>query len=268
MTANLGCASPSADRGRRVAAAHAWADQARGRAVDLAFVQEVPTLVWLRGWRAAGYEYAVASPMYGSRSAVLWRTARVAGEPVELPAARYHGSYVSAARLDLPAGPLLVVSVHASAKPVSKGDLGIWQRHVSDLPAPRRGGGRDNGKLFDADLVLQSLVTAADKEAVLAAGDYHVSLGWDADRRERWAELYFAAARDAGLVPVLHDRWGTEYPTAFGQHVPRYQLDHVLASREVAEAIPAPPLPEPPDEADVADGLASDHAPIWFELRT
>ena len=53
VTANLGCASPSRVRSRRVEAAATWSRQVRDE-VDLAFLQEVPSTGLVDGWLAAG----------------------------------------------------------------------------------------------------------------------------------------------------------------------------------------------------------------------
>lgn len=80
---------------------------------DLIFAREIPDTEWVGSWGASGYSTATfVADDHRVHAAVLWRTARVEGEPLAV-----EGVEVAAARLRLDgaARPLVAVSVHAGA---------------------------------------------------------------------------------------------------------------------------------------------------------
>ena len=225
----------------------------------------------------------VSHPRYQVKSALLWKRGTI--EPhgtYRLPTQDYHGSYVASAVLRIPGleVPVVTMSVHASPSPVEERYRDAWVNGaMRGLPQAREGGGRHDGQLFDADLLLESIRVVAEGSLVLAAGDFNECLAWDRDHvGQTWGELYFDRLRSYGLVPILHDRWtprpgageskpwGVERPTSFGVGLQPYQLDHIVTSTKLSDAIAAPAEPEPPSPQDVASGRSSDHAPVWFTI--
>jgi endonuclease/exonuclease/phosphatase family metal-dependent hydrolase len=267
VTANLGCASPSAVGAARVQAADRWAQEQRDARVDLVFAQEVPR-GWLEKW-AHEYDMAeIQGPSYRVRSALLWRRGRIESERFDLPTAKYHGSYVAAAQLSLPGfdRPIVALSVQASPSVVTQPDLQTWQGIPRDLPEPRTGAGRDAGKLFDADMVLATVTAVRASHLVLAAGDLNECVAWDETHDGRWGADYFDRVSQAGLISIAHRSGSEEQRTAFTHAGGDYQLDHVVTSPEVAAQIDSLVV-APWDEALVATGERSDHAPVSFELN-
>lgn len=84
---------------------------------DLIFAREIPDTEWVGSWGASGYSTATfVGDDHGVHAAVLWRTARVSGEPLAV-----EGLELAAARLRLDGvdRPLVVLSVHAGASGVA-----------------------------------------------------------------------------------------------------------------------------------------------------
>jgi hypothetical protein len=270
VTANLGCASPSAVQGRRVAAANDWAEHERHHGTDLIFAQEIPSNAWLEHWVAAGYEVAPADgPQFRTRSALIWKPP-IMRRPLIPVAADYHGSYVASAALELPGfpTPIAALSVHASPRLVTPEELRTYESLEIGVPTPRNGGGKDNGRLFDADMLLHTLAISRlvhPTAGYLVVGDLNECLGWDEVHNEKWGEFYFDQVREQGLIPVLTEQWGEERRTQFAASKPPYQLDHVLATPETA-ALVGNPTVDPWDLDAAESGATSDHAPVRFTL--
>jgi endonuclease/exonuclease/phosphatase family metal-dependent hydrolase len=274
ITVNVSAASPFGDTRRRVTGMTRWADDVIASEVppSLVFAQECDD-DWLQLWRQAGYQVllgdAVGQPQYKVISALI-AAPHLRLSPVSLsaiPTLGYHGSYVAAATWT-PDGkdPLLVMSVHASptrAEPY----LTKWPEDVP-APAARLTGvqGRALEATWDADALLATLRHHAGCGDLLAVGDLNEALGWDdLHPGDTSGSDYFAAVTDAGLVSVLHKRWGSERPTRRVLGEDGLQLDHILATPRVADWIVRPEV-----DSDWATALDqddwSDHAPVWFTV--
>ncbi|QIK68014.1 endonuclease/exonuclease/phosphatase family protein [Nocardioides sp. HDW12B] len=261
----------SANLGRRIAAAR-WARDILGsranHAVDLVFLQEVPLSVdWAAVGDQAGFDMATEPDSnYRVRSVLLWRRGAVTGEAFPLPTAGYHGSYLAAARLDLPVvGETVAVSVHASPTVVAAEYLKQWVHTAAPIPEPRASAAP--GELWDSDFVLATLAQLARRGLVLAAGDFNECLAWDTTHHGAWGEEYFARVADSGLVSLTHRDEAGEKQTAFTHDGLAYQLDHVLASASVADQVAhAPRVDATWSRERVIAGELSDHSPLWFEI--
>lgn len=266
VSVNLGCASPSAAAVRRRRLAPRFLAELGD--VDLVLAQEAPD----PGEIELGDDFSVgpvtAAP--SSRwplSCIIWRSSTIEDRgPLVIPTSDYHRSYVSGRLLALPGvtEPVAVMSVHASPAVVSPEDQARW---AGPVVLPRHGGGRDDGRCFDSDYVLETIRLVSREHPVLAAGDLNECLRWDETHAgETWGRLYFERLESYGLVPVLSRMWGRELPTYFGVGREPYQLDHVVATPDVAALISSAEEPSVPDPAHVADGTASDHASLRFTL--
>lgn len=263
--------SVSANLGRRDVAV-AWVQDVLGRtgreAVDLLFLQEVPlNHDWGATCEKAGFEIATgAGPTYQVRSLLLWRGSTVNGEMITLPTAGYHGSYLAAARLNLPSlSRVTAVSVHASPAVVGPEYQEHWLGPGRPMPKPRTAA--STGELWDSDLVLATLAEIARSGPVLATGDFNECLAWDETHPGGWGREYFDRVDGAGLVSLTHRDGGVEQQTAFTHDGLEYQLDHVLATPDLACPIARTPQPDPSWTRDrVISGATSDHAPLWFEI--
>jgi endonuclease/exonuclease/phosphatase family metal-dependent hydrolase len=261
----------SANLGRRVAAA-AWVRQVigltGGEAADLVFLQEVPLVEeWAEISERAGFGIAIdPDSTYRVRSLLLWRRSTVTAEPFPLPTAGYHGSYLAAARLDLPVvGDTTAVSVHASPTVVEARYRHHWRQTGLPLPDPRPSAG--SGELWDSDFVLATLAELARRGPVLAAGDFNECLAWDTTHQGAWGKEYFARVANAKLVSLTHRDNAPERQTAFTHDGLEYQLDHVLASPDVSDQIAQAPRVDANWSRERAiAGELSDHAPLWFEV--
>lgn len=189
-------------------------------------------------------------------------------EPLALPTAGYHGSYLAAARLNLPSvGATTAVSVHASPTVVEARYRKRWSQTGLPLPEPRPSAGP--GELWDSDFVLATLADLALKGPVLAAGDFNECLAWDAGHPGEWGKEYFVGVANAGLVSLSHRDDAAEKRTAFTHDELDYQLDHVLASPDVAEQILQSPIVDTAWSRErVIAGELSDHSPLWFEIES
>lgn len=231
------------------------------------FLQEVPLEDWEGICEKAGFGItADPDPSYQVRSLLLWRRGTVTAEPFLLPTAGYHGSYLAAARLDLPVvGETTVVSVHASPRVLEAQYREHWRQTGLPLPESRPSAG--TGELWDSDFVLASLVELAQRGPVLAAGDFNECLAWDTAHRGEWGKEYFARVANSGLVSLTHRDEGVERRTAFTHDEFEYQLDHVLASPSVADQITqAPRVDADWSQERVIAGEMSDHSPLSFEI--
>jgi endonuclease/exonuclease/phosphatase family metal-dependent hydrolase len=262
----------SANLGRRDVAAQ-WVEDVLGRsgddAVDLLFLQEVPVS---RDWETicseSGFDVGSgAGPTYQVRSLVVWRRSAISGAALTLPTAGYHGSYLAAARLKLPMlGNVLAVSVHASPAVVESGYQEIWLGTGRDLPQPRTAA--SSGELWDSDFVLATLAELARLGPTLVAGDFNECLAWDQTHPGEWGKEYFERVARARLISLTHRDGGIEQQTAFTHDGLEYQLDHVLATPEVARHVLGAPRVDSTWTRDaVLAGATSDHAPIWFEIQ-
>lgn len=263
VTANFGCASPAAQgvQARRRERAEQHAHMLRAREVDLVFAQEIPASGWIESWRSAGYTVITEEQTpYAVRSAVI---ARHAVTPVSLDSAAYHGSYLAAARIDLGCGPVTLVSVHASPSPLTSEYIASGTALIRG--AKQRAVGRE-GQWWDADFVLGTLADlVSDGHHVLAAGDYNECLRWDETHPgTTWGQEYFENVGQAGLTSVTSAHWTHEQQTYLGSDA-GYQLDHVLASADVAALIESVTL-QPWEPSDVESGTSPDHAWIGFSI--
>jgi endonuclease/exonuclease/phosphatase family metal-dependent hydrolase len=269
VTANLGCASPSAVGAERRAAADAWAQRARQEErPNLVFAQEVSDDAWLDAWAADGWQASEAEgPSYRVRSRLLWRDLEDLG-PLELPTADYHGSYVSGRKLAIPGieREVAVLSVHASPRSVTADELATWES-LAERPEARPGGGPNDEKLYDADMVVATCRLLAADQAVLAVGDLNECLLWDEVHNERWGALFHERVTAGDVLELpLHALWGEERRTLFRAGHPPYQLDHVIATRDVARLVASAEVDSTWSEEGVAEGALSDHAPVRFSL--
>jgi len=236
--------------------------------VDLVFLQEVPLGEdWAGICGEAGFGVATdTASTFQVRSLLLWRRSTVTAESFLLPTAGYHGSYLAAVRLNLPAvGETIAVSVHASPAVVAAEYREHWPQTGRPLPEPRPSAGP--GELWDSDFVLASLADLTRLGPVLAAGDFNECLAWDAAHSGDWGMEYFARVANSDLVSLTHRGEAVERQTAFTHDELKYQLDHVLASPSVASQIAkAPRVDAGWSRERVTAGKASDHAPLWFEI--
>ena len=262
----------SANLGRREVAAE-WVEDVLGRsgddAVDLLFLQEVPVR---RDWETicdkSGFDVGIgAGPTYQVRSLLMWRRSAISGAALTLPTAGYHGSYLAAARLELPlVGDVVAVSVHASPAVVESAYQEIWLGTGRDLPQPRTAA--SSGELWDSDFVLATLAELARLGPMLVAGDFNECLAWDETHPGDWGREYFDRVASARLISLTHRDGGIEQQTAFTHDGLEYQLDHVLATPDVASHVLGAPRVDPTWTRDaVLAGATSDHAPIWFEMQ-
>lgn len=250
VTYNLGCGGPHG--AERVAAADSWIAGASA-GYDLVFAQEIPAGDgWITQWEEAGFRVVRGIDKgWRTRSALIVRSEAVGGvDRFEYATAEYHGSYLAAATLDLGwVEPLVVVSVHASPQQVGEDWAQSWTACGPALPA-----GRPSCGMWDADLVLATIAELCTcHRFVIAAGDWNEARGWDLTHDGHSGREFFARVADAGLVDVTYEHWArTERATH-----EELQLDHVFATREVAEHI---------HEPRVADDAGSDHRPIEFTI--
>lgn len=263
VTANFGCASPAAQgvQARRRKRAEQHARMLRAREVDLVFAQEIPASGWIESWRSAGYTVITEEQThYAVRSAVI---SRHAVTPVSLDSAAYHGSYLAAASIELGCGPVTLVSVHASPSPLTSEYIASGSALIRG--AKQRAVGHA-GQWWDADFVLGTLADlVSDGHHVLAAGDYNECLRWDETHPgTTWGQQYFENVRQAGLISVTSAHWTHEQQTYLGSDA-GYQLDHVLASSDVAPLIESVTL-QSWEPSDVESGTSPDHAWIGFSI--
>lgn len=263
VTANFGCASPAPPgvQARRRERAEQHAQMLRAQEVDLVLAQEIPAIGWIESWRSAGYAVITEEQTpYAVRSAVI---SRHTVTPVSLRSAAYHGSYLAAASVELDCGPVTLVSVHASPSPLTAEHIASGTALIRG--AQQRIGGR-TGQWWDADFVLGTLADlVSDGHHVLAAGDYNECRRWDETHPgTTWGQQYFENVRQAGLTSVTSAHWTRERQTYLGSDA-GYQLDHVLASADVAPLIDDVTL-QSWEPNDVESGTSPDHAWIGFSI--
>lgn len=248
VSANLGCGGPHG--AEVVDAARKWARATADSATDLLFLQEAPGSI---GADLAGYvvhAHAPGSSTHTCRSLVAVRSgADIESERFDLATADYHGSYLAAARLQLPNGlSIIAVSVHAAPARLEPHYRAAWP---GALPAPRPA---SDGVLWDADLVATTLARVAERHPTLAAGDFNESRDFDDQVGRPWAAEYFAALHRTGLIDSTHSRWDdSERPTRG-----TFQIDHVLATADIDAMIHDP---------HVMPAAGSDHAPLAWGIR-
>lgn len=254
VSANLGCGGPHTSA--RAVWARRWLEQRTRNAIDILFLQEVPA----DAAATLATDYQVFTPAvedgdFRCRSMVAIRSSsNLLASQFALPTARYHGSYLATAMVNLPdLGPIVLASVHASPTRPTIDQRSLWPDDLVE-PSPRPTG---NGELWDSDYVLATLAHhALAGRHVLAAGDFNEARAWDGDHPGAWGAEYFEAAQLAGLVDVTFRHWGkTERAT----HGP-YQDDHIFATAAVDDLI---------TRTDVErDAGESDHHPVAFVLTT
>lgn len=251
-----------------------WARTEAERGHDVVLVQEVPSDAWLGQW--VGYRVILGCERgWQVRSAILTRLTEdelVRLDHRAVPELQYHGDYVAAAKL-VKLG-ITLFSVHASPNPTE--DKYLADHPERDRLRPRSGGhdAKDGGKLFDADVCLD---TVSHYGPVLAAGDWNEARGWDDSHQgHTWGEEFFGTLVEGGLengrvqtaglawVPLSAD--GSEQVTRVAPNHPPLQLDHVLVSTELAGRVRELAR----DEAWVTSpgampGLA-DHCPLRFDF--
>ena len=188
----------------------------------------------------------------------------------DYPNLHHHGSYLAAARWkNGPTGLTVLVSVHASPNPADP-EAYDWE---GDLPAPRYGGDPryTSNQLWDSDLVLQTLRDLSDDGCVslVAAGDFNEAMADDIEpgtqaRLGTWGQEYYTRVKEAGSSDWLYDAWREERPTREA-----LQLDRVLVSRPAEFLLAASREPHVGAAwARTSADQLSDHAPVWFALRT
>jgi len=171
----------------------------------------------------------------------------------DLRTAVYHGSYLAAATVALPAvGEAVFVSVHAAPTEVERRYTDLWP---GALPPAREA---SNGVLWDADMVAATLRELAAAGPTLAADDFNEAREFDGRSGRAWGVEYFAGLEAAGLVDVTYRRSGVERPTRGA-----FQDDHIVATSDVDALITDPVVVELPAEPDVAD-----HHPLWWTIES
>ena len=178
------------------------------------------------------------------------RSLSLFSEPFPVPTVDYHGSYVAAASVVLPKlGRTVLVSAHASPTRPTEEQRSKWH----DVPAPQA---RSDGDLWDSDYVFATLESVAKNEQVLVAGDLNEARAWDdLHPGTTWGADYFALAGHAGFCDVTFRLWNHECVTHGA-----YQLDHVLATNDVARQITDARV------VDLDDADEADHCPIRFTI--
>ncbi len=251
VTFNLGCGGPHSQA--RTAAAFEWAVQARSQ-YDLVFAQEIPGDEWLELWRDTHIVHAFNTPKYRVRSAILANKV-LASCDASFPTSDYHDSYVAACNLQLDSiGTVVCMSVHASPSIVAKSWLEPWR--AARLPLPQE---RASVGLWDADMLLSTVLDVATRIPVLIAGDWNEARAWDANHPHNSGEAFFQRVEVGGLIDCTYSEWQTERATCLPTHGESLQVDHVFATNNVADLISgfevgAPPAPE------------FDHLPISFAI--
>ena len=267
VTVNVGAASPGVSGPAVAEGMRQWALGAAAVRPSVVFAQETSE-PWLDVWRNAGYQVHTAEPRYRPVSAVIvdgsWRES----SSVILPTQAYHGSYMAACRVPWQDSDAVLVSAHASPNVADPVYEKRWPASV-ERPLPRNGGGSYRpGTLFDADYVLATLADVVRAHICLAAGDFNEARGWDLSpghESETWGSAFFDAVRAAGLVDPVNALWREERPTRRVASGPVLQLDHVVASPDVAGLVVNAHLGS--RWQDAAEDNLSDHAPIWVTLR-
>ena len=271
ITVNLGGGGPTATKYKT--AADEWAKHVRQeKTLDLLFVQEVHDQDWLDAWSAPDWHDAWSAPdwdvVVGSGPIYKPRSAIIANFPIEsfpYPTSDYHGSYVAVAQVKSGAADgWLIASVHASPTALSADWVKRWVSCGLERPVPRTGlelwdecgllrpEPRTGGYLWHSDLMLESMRSIPAHTPLIIAGDWNEARGWDLDHRGVWGAEFFERVEAAGFVDCAFREWKAEKPTHG-----TYQLDHVFASKNVADQV----------EVHSAPGeKISDHAPIAFEV--
>ncbi len=181
-----------------------------------------------------------------------------------IPNGNYHGRYVAAARLSLPAGDVVAVSAHASPSRAEPERYG-W---VGQLPQARHGGDDPRykgGELWDSDLLLATLGDLAQHGPVIAAGDFNEAKDFDLDpatgKQGTWGREYFDRAKDLGLTDVLSALWRRERATRG-----LLQLDRCFANEPAFPFLSgtAAHLDEDWDNLDPSE--LSDHRAVWLSV--
>lgn len=255
---------------RRTEAMRGWAQRVLRDPQQpvVVFAQEVSD-AWLQVWEDAGYRIYL-----GQDRGWRIRSALITAPGMHLEAlpegawsnAWYHGSYL-AARVwtDAPGGPVVLCSVHASPQPARPSMYG-WE---GPLPRVRNGGGDPRwtgGRLWDSDLVADSLIELSRFAPVLAGGDFNEAR-LDVHRDDHgetgtWGHEYFQRLERAGLREVTLRGGREAYPTRAG-----LQLDHVLTT-EAARVRLGLSRPRLDAAWRRSEGKhLSDHAALWFSLR-
>jgi endonuclease/exonuclease/phosphatase family metal-dependent hydrolase len=255
VTYNLGCGGPHG--AVRVQAAEEWATSARAEGFDLVFVQELPSQSWLDGWKSTHHVIATNDKGYKVRSALLIIRA-LECKPFEFATSTYHDSYVAAATVVRHDGrEVTCLSVHASPSRVSLEWRAMWETTRTALPLPRAG-----EVLWDSDLLLASMVALVPRRSLLIAGDWNEARDWDKTHAGRSGVEFFEQVEAGGLVDCTWARWKEEIATCAPEgRGEALQLDHVFATRDIADRVV-----EPTVQAVGSPTKGSDHSPISFSL--
>ncbi len=221
------------------------------------FAQEIPGAEWIAEWRADGFTVVTEEEQpFAVRSAVIARAGLMI-EPLRLPSADYHGSYVAAASLTVDGPPITLVSMHASPSRLTSD-------HVASALAVIRSRRQRNGEWWDADFVLGTLADlVADGHRVIAAGDLNECLAWDQTHDGSWGQQFFENVEHAGLGSATLAAWQRHERSTYLGSDAGYQLDHVLVTPGQSGWLRDVQLHSWSSE-DVRSGDSPDHA--WIEF--
>jgi endonuclease/exonuclease/phosphatase family metal-dependent hydrolase len=256
VTYNLGCAGPHV--AARVKAADEWAAAARADRFDLVFVQELPSQSWLDAWEPTHHVIAPNEHGWKTRSALLVSRS-LACKPIEFPTSSYHDSYVAAATVVLPDGrEETCASVHASPSRVTSEWQAMWEKTGVVLPSARAA-----EDLWDADLLLASIIDLVPGRSLLIAGDWNEARAWDkAHPGSTAGDQFFALVDAAGLVDCTWNEWGEERATCAPERAAEaMQLDHIFATRDIASTLRSTVV-----DVESSDVSTSDHRAISFSV--
>ena len=245
VSVNFGGAFPTNHAGA-VGPEH-WARQHMDQ-YDLVFAQEVPGGDWLRERTGFHVFTHAAGQRYRTLSALLVRTSiGLPLTPPQITTARYHGSYLAAARVEHPTlGPVCLMSVHASPKRVSDAWEKEWTACGVELPESRSCG------RWDADLLLATVRRVASEYQVIAAGDWNEARAWDDEHPDGGGEEFFERVGAGNcLVDVCCGR--KDGPATRGA----LRLDHVFASQPIRAAV---------HTLGLGTARPTDHWPVEFTI--
>lgn len=117
------------------ATAREWVEAQLGTPTppDMIFARDIPDTEWVGSWGASGYSTATfVGEGQQVDAAVLWRTARVQGEPLVVEGAELAGARLT---LDGSDRPLVALSVHAGASGLADTIRGFLDEGGAELLA-------------------------------------------------------------------------------------------------------------------------------------
>lgn len=156
------------------------------------------------------------------------------------------GTYIAAAELDLPGGPVFAASVHARAQSVGPD----WLEGL-DPDLIRRA---DVPDVWQNDLAYHLLRLRAGQRPLILAGDWNTCRAYDPPHPTyRGGREFFSRIQRDGLIDACHMDDGPEAPTR-GE----YALDHVVVSPTF--------VPVSVEIETTATPTFSDHAPVVIDL--